>query len=285
MRTIISKDFEVKKLREGTKADFLVRPLGSEEDDWIAVQLKSTEKKKDRYDTYAFTTKTDYSGMVLLCVCVKDEKIWIFDGEISKNVCGLGLNKTSKYNYGYVEKDEVNIKMAEFWEKETIEKVTYEEANVPRAVGHQKEYEFQKLRERHLGHGLSFEYPELECQVFDFNINGYKVQEKVGIDIHRKEYDKMYVTLGKNIGCKSTKGSYEKGDNDFYWIASQDKDTFYVFPESILIEKGYVKSEDNTNASTRLLFEYQYREGSDWTLQYQYKYSNLDIKKLTELFQ
>ena len=40
---------------------------------------------------------------------------------------------------------------------------------------------------------------------------------------------------------------YDVGDNDFYWLNVDNKKTFFVFPEQLLIDRGIVgSSKKNT---------------------------------------
>ena len=82
---------------------------------------------------------------------------------------------------------------------------------------------------------ITFTNHDMQGKVYDFMINGYKVQEKVASNTRKGDIfplDKNN-SRGKNI-------SYQKGDNDFYWINCQDKKRFYVIPEKVLIDHKYI---------------------------------------------
>ena len=71
----------------------------------------------------------------------------------------------------------------------------------------------------------------------------------------------MNLVNGKNF-C-----SYEKGDNDFYWINLQDSQTFYIIPEHILITK---------TCSTEISFA----ERNIWLETYKYSYNEENINEI-----
>ena len=279
---------DVLKLREGTRADFLVRPIGVTADTWLPVQLKSTVTPTSRGE-YRFGFPTDYSGMVILCVYVPEEILWVFDGKLSTMVSGVNMHKNSKYAYARVSKTELGSYLSDLFVGNNFPIVTFGDANIPIGSSQQTEYKHQLIRQRELSQLLKFEYPELEGQVFDFMVNGkYRVQEKVG-RISKIVTATLCVTLARSAG----KRCYEKGDNDFYWIACPDTDTFYVFPESILIEKGYISTTETPCKPQTIRLHYEATTEADitscpfkdtWAFPYRYKYSNLDVGKLQEVF-
>ena len=290
VRELIEHAFDVKKLREGTLADFLVKPKGVRKNAWLSVQLKSTLQATPKKG-YCFSFRqTDYTGMVILCVCVPDEKAWTFRGEDVKNLSGVGIREKSKYNKAQV--DALDIPMVLLSHYETIPHMTYEDANVPVSATHIVEYEHQQLRESRLDGILRFEYPELEGQVFDFMVGTIKVQEKSGHHCKDVSLPTTYVKLTKHYG-DTKRMSYEQGDNDVYWVSCPDKDTFYVFPESILIEKGFISTAEKMSVKRTLTLHWEAQTVEEltnchsqdaWAFPYRYKYSNLDVDKLQEVF-
>jgi hypothetical protein len=78
---------------------------------------------------------------------------------------------------------------------------------------------------------------------------------------------------GKCISC-----CYEEGDNDFYWLHCKNG-KFYVFPESILVQKGYVGSN-----GTEKLYISLTNPNKSWCNEYLFDYNQIDKEKLTKMF-
>lgn len=69
---------------------------------------------------------------------------------------------------------------------------------------------------------------------------------------------------------------YERGSNDFYWVWLEDNlETFYIFPENVLIEHNYINKQDHTK--TFLIITQD-----NWTRDY--KYNLKDLNRLIDLF-
>jgi hypothetical protein len=56
---------------------------------------------------------------------------------------------------------------------------------------------------------------------YDFFINNFKVQEKVC----QNYGNSIYANLSKSNG-RNKRQSYDKGDNDFYWLHFPDKKNY-----------------------------------------------------------
>ena len=289
IKTLLENKFQVKKLREGTLADFLIKPTYIIEDIWLAIQLKATRKEKLKKG-YCFSFgKSDYTGLLILCVCMKDNKAWVFDGKISKDVCGIGITEGSKYHKGKVELADLPHQLEDYYANSPL--TTFDKANIPVSPSHQVEHAHQVLRDTKIGYMFDFEYPELEGQVFDFKINGYKIQDKSGYNRIGTRIPTMDTHLTKHGGVVMV--SYDENDNDFYWISCPDKDTFYIFPESILIEKGYISTKAIPSVRKSITLHWEANTSEDlvsctsndeWSFPFRYKYSNLDISKLKSVF-
>ena len=111
-------------------------------------------------------------------------------------------------------------------------------------------------------------------------INELKVQEKVGT-ICNNPNSFMYA-LNKNLGRKdgkSIKCPYEKGDNDLYWLNCKDLQKFYLIPESVLIENGFVGKDCNKLK----LFVSPINKNTSFTQEYLFDYTALDKEKFMKL--
>lgn len=168
--------------------------------------------------------------------------------------------------------------------------VTFENCNIPQAPTHQREKEFLDLRENKLAHILNFTYPDIDNVVFDFMVNGYKVQEKVCR--YCKNTCSVTTTVTKNYQRKGKyclKGPYDKGDNNFYWFHHPNKLCFYVLPEDMLSSWGKLREPNSEGKRSIILYPYITQLGLQNKMTkdanaYLFFYNDLDITKLKGLF-
>ena len=267
--------FEIHKAFDGCKADLIVRPNG-EKDQWIGIQVKSTEKNNH----YEFHLHTDYYNMIVLCICEEDKKMWIFPYEEIKDVSKLHIGIKSKYNKYEVNVNTIDSTLQTYYEK--IPKFTYEELDTPQCIYTQREKEFYRYRESKIDF-LEFNYNEMEGLVYDFMIGNKKVQEKVGCNDRIKNcyIFGMHKNNGVMKGVRKFQ-SYQLGDNDLYWLNCDNKETFYVFPEHVLIDKKYIGYTGNKK---QLKINMNEKDKDNWTKPYTFKYSSIDKKRLLDICQ
>jgi hypothetical protein len=294
LRDNIKDKMELRKLGEGTLADCLVRPIGCKEDIWLQIQLKST-KEKTRFNEYRFDMKKkDYSGMIVICTCVDDERFFFYDGVDIKDTSTLHIS-LRKENKIESEIPKINLTETLIHRYNNFELFDYElmsfgDADVPLFIMHKREREFIVNRETKLPF-IKFEYQEIDNMVYDFIINGFKIQEKVcQIDMIDKTIIKCTICKNKyRNGKKSIRGPYCKGDNNFYWFHHPNKELFYVIPEEVMLK--WDKLETDTNDGRRSIRLYPYHSIDDLENKmtkeandYLFFYDNLDISKLKLLF-
>ena len=128
------------------------------------------------------------------------------------------------------------------------------------------------------GNFIEFTYPNFEGTVYDFKIKDKKCQEKTGCS-SKNNSNSFGFALNKRNG-KNSKCSYKIGDNDFYWLHCKNTSRFYVIPESLLIEKGFIGDKckqhlyiSPTNIKTK------------WTDDYLFDYDKINKERLLELLQ
>jgi hypothetical protein len=147
----------------------------------------------------------------------------------------------------------------------------------------QREQEYIKKREKYINF-LEYKYPEVQNTVTDFIINGKKVQEKVaGLSINKGK-NAIIATIGSNNG-KHENGArkhrtYRLGENDYYWIHSDIDDRFWIIPEIVLYEKGYISKADETKIKKAIYISHN----TEWIKEYQYDYNNINMEKIEKLF-
>jgi hypothetical protein len=79
-----------------------------------------------------------------------------------------------------------------------------------------------------------------------------------------------------NGKCKNK--CYEEGDNDIYWLHCKNN-KFYVIPEQVLIEKGFV----GKNCKKQKLYVSPTNTNTSWCNEYQFDYNNVDKERLLEI--
>ena len=78
---------------------------------------------------------------------------------------------------------------------------------------------------------------------------------------------------------------YDIGDNDFYWLNSDNKKNFFIIPEKILIDKGLVgNNSDNNPIQLKVSVTNPLHKRSEWLNPYMFDYENIDQERLLNLF-
>jgi hypothetical protein len=191
----------------------------------------------------------------------------------------IGIAQKSKYNMYEVTKDNLIEKINYYYE--VANKFCFDILDTPTSNSHKQEQEFRKIRESKINF-IEFKNNDIEGLVYDFMIGNKKIQEKVGSITHNN-INSYCFTLSKHngrINGKSFRGPYEKGDNDFYWLNCKNG-YFYVIPEDVLIEKGYV-GKDTTKAH---LYVSQTNQNTEWCDNYLFNYDKLDVDGLLEILE
>ena len=80
------------------------------------------------------------------------------------------------------------------------------------------------------------------------------------------------------VNQKTESKCYEKGDNDLYWLNCKN-DTFYVIPEDVLIEKGFLGKD----CKRMKLYVSLTNKNTNWSLEYLFDYNNVDKERLLDL--
>lgn len=280
VKNYLEENFYFEVLDECCRADVAIKPKDVTEDLWIGIQLKSTETSKKVAGTnYSFSTdKNDYEGMVLLCVCVRDKKVWNIDLVLTKDLSGVRIVDKPGTKYFDFKVNLTNLHTNIKDEYDKLPKKCFADINYPLIKTHQQEQEFKKYRIAKIDF-LTFEKPYMNCLVYDFKINGRKVQEKVAGEDYK-------VSLHKSAGNKK-KQPYENGDNDYYWINLKDKRYFYIIPEKELIDQGFLKTDTQPGKTGMYLQPSPYFKSgqkNQWVHKYMYDYDNLDKDRIKSLF-
>jgi hypothetical protein len=281
IKELLEKNFIVKKNVHYTETDFIIKPKTTNNDEWLKIQLKTTGHIQ-RYQYKFSINNKNYDNHLLILLSIEDKEMWYFSGNISKDIKKISINKkTGIYKTNEINEDNIIEETTKYYN--LLQKFTEENCNMIKHKHSLREYEFYKKREN-LNLGLKFEYPEIEGTVYDLKINNYKIQDKVYGIVDNNKY-RIYIQKrirGKNI-------SYDKGDNDFYWLWLDKSNYFFVIPESILIEHNFIKSPDDDKDKQYQQFLYIKPDENDkniyWYNNYKYDITDTNIKqKLCNIF-
>jgi hypothetical protein len=275
--SIISEKFVSNKSFDGCKSDIILKSTNTDKDLWIGIQVKTTCSKTDKEQYYFRLNGTKYDNCLILCICLQDKKMWLIPYEDVNGQKTIGIAKTSKYNKYEVTIDNINDKLLDYYS--VMNTFSFDLLNTPTSDSHKQEQEYRKLRETKI-HFVEFIYPNMEGTVYDFKIGNFKIQEKGGF-ICKNNSNSFGFILEKSSG-KHNRTSYEKGDNDFYWLNCKNG-KFYVIPESILIEKGFVR-DNCDNKCKQHLYVSPTNNNTKWTNDYLFDYDNLDKEQILQLF-
>lgn len=227
LQELTSNELNIVKAFDGCMVDVIYKPKNIVDDKWVGIQVKTT---KARNLTYSFHIQKLYTNCLLLLYCVDDDKIWLIPentiGEQSK--ISIGYNK-SKYDIYSIDNNNLINKLIEIYN--TTSQFSFDKLDTPINIYQKREKDFRKFREEAIPF-LNFTYDEMEGTVYDFKIGNLKIQEKVSIMNDRQIRFCLFKANGHN--CYSL---YTKGDNDFYWLNSEDRKAFFVIPENALLER------------------------------------------------
>jgi hypothetical protein len=261
-------DYEVVRTKEGCRADLAIKRKTDSK--WIPIQIKTTIKPIHTMYSFRGCNK-DYNGMLLICICISEKKIWILPFS-SKLSTSINISVRSKYNKYLVVNEKITESIEQY--RDNITMTDLKSLMIPVNPLQQREQEYAHKRETALPF-LQFIYPELQCGVTDFICNGKKVQEKV-VGLQRKS---LCSDLAVNNGTSNGKRKYRTymlGENDYYWFHSSINDHFWIIPETVLFEKGYISVEKSKRTRINL-------SCTIWD-NYKYDYQNINHIQLSELF-
>jgi len=268
IKKYVNENIQLRVSPECCDADVAIRDTTCKDNKWLPIQVKST--LRGSYNIYSFGLNRNYNDMIVLFICINEEKFWIIHGNTIPDRIKLSIGmKKSKYNEYQVDKSELSKKLLEFYN--LLQTDTIENIQKPLTEKCEKEQEFRKLREIKLDK-IDFEYPEVNQCVYDFKINNYKIQEKTAFLKKQRNYFMVMFLKNKN-GFHNN--PYEVDDNDFYWVNLPDKETFYVIPERVLIVKQII-SYGNRKGKKCLSFA----EQNTWLNDYKYSYNTYNINEI-----
>jgi len=279
IKELIGDYFTTIKSFDGCKADVVIQKFEEIEDLWLGIQVKTTNKKTDRNQYYFRLNNGEYDDCLLLCICDEDKKLWLIPYEEVKGLKTIGIAQKSKYNKYEVTKENLVEQLNYYYT--LINKFEFKILDTPISKTQQQEQEYRKIRESTINF-IEFKNNEMEGLVYDFMIGPKKVQEKVGSILHNNENSYMFI-LSKydcRINGKCKNRCYYEGDNDLYWLNCKNG-KFYVIPEKVLLEKGYIGKE----SIKARLFVSPTNMNTEWCDDYLFDYNNVDKERLLNIIE
>ena len=267
VKNLLNNDFFVMKAFDGCNVDIIIKPKQISNDEWIGIQVKTTNNIRL---TYSFHINNIYKNCLILLYCVEDKNMWLIPENIisEQKKISIGANN-SKYNI-YKIQNIVN-ELIKLYNNTT--KFAFNLLNTPINIYQQREQQFRNYREEKITF-LNFTYDEMEGTVYDFKINNFKIQEKIA---SMNKNNQCIFQLCKNngkINCKQNQIQYEINDNQIYWLNCDNKQTFFVIPEEILINKGYIGNK--TKKHLKITIKEQLHIKSKWIEPYMFNYETIN---------
>jgi hypothetical protein len=271
---LVEAKFDIIKAFDGCNIDIIYKPKDINQDKWVGIQVKTTN---NIHLTYSFHINNIYNNCLILLFCNEDKNMWLIPENIIGNQkkISIGYNK-SKYNIYNVNKDIVIDKLNELYS--TTTKFEFDILNTPINIFQQREQDFKKFRQEIITF-IEFTYDEMEGTVYDYKINNFKIQEKVAKLCDKKNTYSFF--LCKNNGIidrKRIQIQYNINDNDFYWLNCENKQHFFVIPEKILIEKGFIgnKEENKNKQNFKITIKDDLHHKSIWLKPYMFNYETIN---------
>jgi hypothetical protein len=276
--SLVKSIYDIKKTFDGCKADIALKPKTCELDKWLCIQVKTTNIKTERGQYYFRLNNSSYEDCLLLCICEEDKRMWLIPYEDVNGQKTIGIAKKSKYNKYEITEEKIFESLNIFYTKMPL--FEYNVINIPTSKSQQQEQEFRNLRENKIDF-IEFINHDIEGLVYDFKIGNKKVQEKVGSYCKENNPNMFIFSLAKydyRINGKCKNKCYEEGDNDLYWLHCKNR-KFYVIPESLLIEKGFV----GKNCVKQKLYVSPTNTNTAWCNKYLFDYDNIDKERLIKI--
>ena len=80
--------------------------------------------------------------------------------------------------------------------------------------------------------------------------------------------------------------SYHLRQNDVYWFHSSIDDRFWIVPEMILYEHGYISDPENPDKKSKVSLNFVNSNSNyKWIEDYEYSYSNVNRDAIMKLFE
>jgi len=277
---LLKDTFTVIRCVESCKSDLIIKPKVCVSDEWLPVQVKSTDKLSN--NQYKFPLRLGYENNILLCICNSEKRIWGFQTIPNVKRINIGISKKHQYIDNELKKDELADTLFTYYQ--TSKKFKNSEINIASSNACKIEQEYITKRENALK-SITFIKPERNQLAYDFMIGDKKFQEKT-VNFNPKRKSNIFnFKLQKRNGVDnycSKYINYDISDNNFYWLNIKNTDIFYVIPSDILYANGYLKiGDDIKDRKSNLRIDITNTEV--WYSIYKFNYTSVDEIRLHNL--
>jgi hypothetical protein len=274
LTTCIGNAFDIIKTFESCKSDIIIKPKNSNSSLWLGIQIKSTASYINK--SYYFNIKKKYTEQLIICISNTDKKMWGFENDDIyniKSVLQIPISNNSKYN-----KFEITNNVEDFIlnKYNNSNHLLFEKDKLLNQLSKTTliEYNYRNLRKEKCNF-INFIENENQGEVFDFKVGDKKIQEKVGhylANTEKKIYNYYDFNLSKCNGKNNKKIPYNIGDNNIYWFNCNNSSIFYIIPEYILINYGYIGKKTSIIMSND-------NKNKKWLNDFKFDYNNLENDK------
>jgi hypothetical protein len=276
----LTPQYEIIRTKEGCLADLAIRKKS--EDKWIPVQVKTTIQKSHGMYSFGFN-HNHYKNMLLICVCISEKKIWIIPYNQISITSRLNISIKSKYNKYIVDSNTVFDTIDGY--RSEIVCLYLDTILIPITSLQQREQLYVRKREQRVPF-LEYKYPLIQNTCVDVIINGKNVQEKVlGYDDTKKVLRCRFASHNGKKDGKICNRCYRLGENEYYWLHSSIDNRFWIIPEHILYDKGYLSKQDETLLTKTLCFKSENNITKEWLDVYEYNYDTLNNDIILKIFE
>ena len=212
--------------------------------------------------------------MVFVALIAGEPKIWLRAGsEISAAAVGIPAQPTRRHRHDWTtnatQPDRLVSDLMVCMARGDVQQCPVQQLLRPIAQYQLREHEMQLVLQSQLP--LTYVPPSIECQPYDYTVNGSRWQVKVAG--YRAETDAFCASVQKK---KGRRGSQQYATADFDWLLLQLAEhevlqgvppCVYLIPMHALEERGLV-GRDPTGACVRLYPHRPARTGAAWAQAY-----------------
>lgn len=274
----LSSSFISKTTNEGCKSDLIIKPTDVEENNWLRIQIKTTEKVYDK--SYGFHVQNNYEDHILICHCIDENKYWLIpfnELELTNKKLNLSVSTKSKYYKYYIDNEKIINSLMKYYKEAKL----YNEdvCMIAQSKDAQKEQAYRQKIYKDLSF-LKVEKPIHTNMVYDLIVNDKKVQEKLLYS--QKNRNGYSGAILKRLGKNKTQ-NYNYEDNDFYWFHIPDTDFFYVIPQFELLYRNIISLYEVAGRKSIYLHTEPNDYKHSWANEYLFNYKNINQEGLLKL--
>ena len=258
---LLNKDgrFEFNKdLWEGTNADLLIRFKNSKNENYYGIQIKTCSipvNKKEINKTYRFRDTDKYNGLIIICICIKDETIFIIPGNNLDGIKRISLKKKSKY---FVKNEDCINKLVYYINNLDLHFKEFNFWDIPKSLRQKIERDFYYLHKPYF-QKYKLQRPEIEhTEVDSFVIVNNVIitfQNKVCGTIKNQVIEFSFRKKGGYWNKKVTYRPYKFDEFDTLFVHINNekyKKLIYLLPMPELIKKLKAVKYKNNKGITGL---------------------------------